>query len=102
MTYEFKDIEVEQLRNLCDDIKSKIESSIIALSTINDGKIVFILSVADNLVSQGYNAGKMLKESAKIAGGGGGGKPNLAQAGAKDRSKIKDVFSKIEELIGGQ
>ena len=51
-------------------------------------KIVFILSVADNLVSQGYNAGKMLKESAKIAGGGGGGKPNLAQAGAKDRSKI--------------
>ena len=102
MTYEFKDIEVEQLRNLCDDIKSKIESSIIALSTINDGKIVFILSVADNLVSQGYNAGKMLKESARIAGGGGGGKPNLAQAGAKDRSKIKDVFSKIEELIGGQ
>lgn len=101
ITHKFNDVEVEGLRNLCDDIKSKSESCVILLSTVNEGKAAFILSITDDLVETGLNAGKILKEGAKIAKGGGGGKPSLAQAGAKDLSKIDEVFAKIEEIIGG-
>lgn len=101
ITSQFEDAEVDQLRAMTDYIKSKQPFSATALATVNDGKVIFILSVADDLVKEGYNAGKILKEAAKLAGGCGGGKPNLAQAGARDASKINDVFAKIEELFGG-
>lgn len=101
ITHQFNDIEIEQIRNLSDDIKSKLKSCVIMLSTVNDGKAAFILSMTDDIVDLGYNAGKIIRDAAKVAGGGGGGKPNLAQAGAKDLSKIEDVFTKVEENIGG-
>lgn len=101
ITYKFNDVEVDALRHLCDDIKSKSDSCVILLSTVNAGKAAFILSITEDLINMGLNAGKILKEGVKIAKGGGGGKPSLAQAGAKDLSKIDDVFLKVEEIIGG-
>ena len=68
-------------------------------AAVNEGKVTFLVSLTDDLVESGLNAGKMIKEIAKAAGGGGGGKANMAQAGAKDASKIKDAFDVAEKLL---
>lgn len=63
---------------------------------------MFIASLSEDLVSNGYHAGKIIKDVAKVAGGGGGGKANMAQAGAKDPNKIDEAFAKAEELVAVQ
>ncbi len=95
----FDDLEIEDLRELCDDIKSKEDNVIIVLASTLGGKVTFIVSVSDDLVKKGYSAGKLIKEIAKAAGGGGGGKPDMAQAGAKDPSKVEDAMKLAETLL---
>lgn len=96
---KFEDADADQLRALSDEIKSKQDNTVAVLAGTGGGKVVFIVSVTDDLVSKGYNAGKIIKEVAKAAGGGGGGKAGMAQAGAKDSSRIEDAFAKAEEIV---
>ena len=65
----------------------------------NGGKVTFLVSVSDSLLGKGYHAGNMIKQIAKVAGGGGGGKADMAQAGAKDPSKIEEALAFAESLI---
>ena len=65
----------------------------------NGGKVTFLVSVSDSLLEKGYHAGNMIKQIAKVAGGGGGGKADMAQAGAKDPSKIEEALAFAESLI---
>ena len=95
----FDDLEVNDLRKLCDDIKSKENNVIIVLASTLGGKITFVVSVSDDLIKKGYAAGKLIKEIAKAAGGGGGGKPDMAQAGAKDIEKLEEAMKMAETLI---
>ncbi|MBQ0005750.1 MAG: alanine--tRNA ligase [Clostridiales bacterium] len=95
----FDDTDVDQLRNISDAVKGKVDSVVMVFAAVNDGKVTFITSVSDDLVGKGYHAGKIIKEVAAAAGGGGGGKANMAQAGAKDASKIEDAFAKAEEVL---
>lgn len=99
ITRKFEDTDAEQLRNITDAIKGKMDGVVIVLAAVNDGKLMFISSVSDDLVGKGYHAGKIIKEVAAVCGGGGGGKANMAQAGAKDASKIDDAFDKAAELL---
>lgn len=99
ITRKFEDTDAEQLRNITDAIKGKMDGVVIVLAAVNDGKLMFISSVSDDLVGKGYHAGKIIKEVAAVCGGGGGGKANMAQAGAKDASKIEDAFAKASELL---
>lgn len=99
ITRKFEDTDAEQLRNITDAIKGKMDGVVIVLAAVNDGKLMFISSVSDDLVGKGYHAGKIIKEVAAVCGGGGGGKANMAQAGAKDASKIEDAFAKAAELL---
>lgn len=99
ITRKFEDTDAEQLRNITDAIKGKMDGVVIVLAAVNDGKLMFISSVSDDLVGKGYHAGKIIKEVAAVCGGGGGGKANMAQAGAKDASKIDDAFAKAAELL---
>lgn len=100
ITKKFTDVSVDDLRRLSDEIKQKAKSICMVFATVNAGKVVFLVSLTDDLVEKGLSAGKMIREIAKAAGGGGGGKAAMAQAGAKDPSKIGDAFALAETLLG--
>ena len=102
ITKRFDDTDADQLREMSDAIKEHTDNVVMVFAAVNDGKIILIASVSEDLVSKGYHAGKIIKEVAKVAGGGGGGKAGMAQAGAKDASKLEDAFAKAEELIAVQ
>lgn len=102
ITRRFDDTDADQLREMSDAIKEHTDNVVMVFAAVNDGKIILITSVSEDLVSKGYHAGKIIKEVAKVAGGGGGGKAGMAQAGAKDASKLEDAFAKAEELIAVQ
>lgn len=89
----------EGLLNLMDQLKEKIDSGIIVLASKSDDKAVFVARVSKDLVDKGYHAGKIIGQVAKIAGGGGGGRPDLAQAGGRDVTKIQEALDQVTEII---
>ncbi|MCG8484073.1 MAG: alanine--tRNA ligase [Clostridia bacterium] len=97
---KFENTDIKDLRNISDDIKKKSDSTVIVFASINDGKIVFLVSVTDNLLDKGVHAGKLIKQIASVAGGGGGGKADMAQAGGKDPAKVDDALKYAKELLG--
>jgi len=101
ITLKYDDADIEQLRSISDAVKAKAEGVILVLAAVNGGKVTFIVSVSEDLIGKGWHAGKLIKEIAAAAGGGGGGKASMAQAGAKDPSKVDAAFAKAEELIRG-
>lgn len=90
------------LREIGDKLKEKIGSGVIVLASSKDGKVNFVVMVTDDIVKKGVHAGNIVKEAAKLAGGGGGGRPNMAQAGAKDETKIEQSLLKAKEIIKRQ
>ena len=92
-------VDVPTLQKLADSITDKLKSGVVVLAGVSDGKVLFIGKVTSDLVPKGFSAGNMLREVAKIAGGGGGGKPEFAQAGGKDASKVDEALAKAVELI---
>ena len=99
VTKQFEDYDINDLRNLSDNVKASNKNVAMVFASVSGGKVTFLVSLTDDLVEKGMHAGKMIKEIAKAAGGGGGGKADMAQAGAKDPSKVADAFAKAEELI---
>ena len=95
-----KTVDVPTLQKLADTIADKLGSGVVILAGVADGKVLFIGKVTSDLVPKGFHAGNMLREVAKVAGGGGGGKPEFAQAGGKDASKVEEALAKARELIG--
>ena len=81
------------LRIVINALKPKLKSGVVVLGSVTDGKVSLICYVSPDLVKQGKQAGKIVGELAKICGGGGGGKPDLAQAGGKDASKLGEALS---------
>jgi alanyl-tRNA synthetase len=78
-----------------DALRQKVKSGVIVLASANDGKACFAASVTDDLVQSGIHAGKLIGSVAKIAGGGGGGRPDKAQAGGKDATKIAEALAAV-------
>ena len=99
ITKEFSDVSINDLRNLSDDIKAQNPGVVMVFANVSDGKVTFLVSVTDDLVEKGIHAGKMIKSIAAVCGGGGGGKADMAQAGGKDSTKIKEAFAIAETLI---
>jgi alanyl-tRNA synthetase len=90
---------VEVLRETSDKLRDQLQSAIIVLGTIYEDRPLFLAVVTSDLVAKGYNAGDIIRKVAKVAGGGGGGKPNLAQAGGKDKDKIDEALALVKELV---
>ena len=90
---------LEILREMADFIRDKLKSVIVVLGTVYEDRPVFLAAVTPDLVARGYDAGKIVKEVARVAGGGGGGKPNLAQAGGKDKDKLDEALRLAKNLI---
>ena len=91
--------DMNQLRSMVDDLKQKLDSGIILLAAVNDGKVQLAAGVSADLVKQGYHAGKMIKQAAEICGGGGGGRPDMAQAGGKKPEMVAEALKEVKKLI---
>ncbi|MBU8879494.1 alanine--tRNA ligase [Bacillus sp. FJAT-29790] len=91
--------DMNNLRNMADDLKNKLGSAIVVLGSVNDGKVNLIAGVTNDLISKGYQAGKIIKEVATRCGGGGGGRPDMAQAGGKDPAKLESALNFVEEWV---
>lgn len=88
----------EQLRLLADGLKDSFEG-VAVLGSPADGKVALLVYVSPEWVKKGYHAGKLIKELAGKVGGGGGGRPDLAQAGGKDPSKLPAALASVEDLL---
>lgn len=92
--------DMNQLRNLTDELKTKLGSAIIVLGAVNGDKVNIVASVSKELIEKGYHAGNLVKEVAMRCGGGGGGRPDMAQAGGKDPQKLDEALKAVFTLIG--
>ncbi len=99
ITKKVSDFDNNGLKNLGDQLKDKLKSGVIVLASDKDNKVNFLVMVTDDIVKKGIHAGKIIKEVSAIAYGSGGGRPNMAQAGAKDISKIDDALAYAKEFI---
>jgi alanyl-tRNA synthetase len=94
------DANAELLRAVIDVLKTKVTSGVVVLGGVADGKVSLICYVTSDLVKQGKHAGKIVGELARICGGGGGGKPDLAQAGGKLPDKLAEALAAAARIIG--
>jgi alanyl-tRNA synthetase len=85
-----------------DRLKQKAGSAAIVVGWEEDGKVQLIAAVTDDLVKKGLHAGKLIGQVAKVVDGGGGGKPNMAQAGGKDPSKLAEALQLAKTVIAQQ
>ncbi len=93
------DSRIEMLREMSDMLREQLKSVVVVLGTVYADKPVFLAAVTPDLVAKGYNAGEIVKQVAKVAGGGGGGKATLAQAGGKHKDKLDEALRLVKSLI---
>ena len=94
----FANKDVNELKEIVDRGKEKLQSGIIILGTNNDGKAIFVVGVTKDLISK-VKAGEIVKVAAQVAGGNGGGRPDFAQAGGKDGNAVKEAVDKAFEFV---
>lgn len=97
---ELKDVDSNSLRDLADKTRDKIGEGVVVLGSSIDGKVQLIAMATKGAVSRGVNCGKIIKEVAAICGGGGGGRPDMAQAGGKNPEKLKEAIAEVESIMG--
>ncbi len=96
-------VEMNELRNLGDDLKSKLGSGVVVLaSAVSEDKVNLIAMATDDVVKMGIHAGNIIKAAAPVLGGGGGGRPNMAQAGGKIPAKIDEALQVAKTTLEGQ
>jgi len=93
------DLDDKALRELVDRLKEKLAPSVVALGTSDGTKVTLIAAVSKELVKR-VHAGNLIKQIAPVVGGGGGGRPDFAQAGGKDPARLDEALAKVYELIG--
>lgn len=91
--------DMNALRNMADELKEKLGSAVIVLGSPTENKVNLIAAVTKDLVEKGYHAGKLIKEVASRCGGGGGGRPDMAQAGGKDPNKLESALDFVERWV---
>jgi alanyl-tRNA synthetase len=96
---DFKGVDIDLLKNLADIFRKKVKSGVILLINQSGQKFNFVCSVTDELIEQGFHAGDLVNEIAKMAGGGGGGRPHIATAGAKNIDKVEDGISLLRDKL---
>jgi alanyl-tRNA synthetase len=92
----------EAMRALSDDLRARLGSGIVVLGAAREDSVQFVGAVSNDLVDKGYHAGNLIREVAKVAGGGGGGRPDFAQAGGKNPERLDEALAKAKELVAGQ
>ena len=95
-------IDMNGLRDLGDQFKAKLGEGVVVLASANDGKVSLMVTATDGAMKQGAHAGNLVKGIAGCVGGGGGGRPNMAQAGGKNPAGIPDALEKAAEVLESQ
>lgn len=95
-------VDMNGLRDLGDQLKSKVGEGVVVIASSNDGKVNLIAMATDAAVKAGAHAGNLIKEIAPLVGGGGGGRPNMAQAGGKNPAGVQDAISKAKDVAKEQ
>jgi alanyl-tRNA synthetase len=95
-------MDMDALRSMTDELKAKLGSAVIVLGSALDGKVHLVAAVTDDLVKRGFHAGQTVKKVAALCGGGGGGRPELAQAGGKDPSRLAAALQLVEQIVTEQ
>jgi alanyl-tRNA synthetase len=91
----------DTLREMSDWFRGAVPSGVMILGSVSDAKPQLVAAVTDDLTKQGLHAGNLIKQIAPIIGGGGGGRPTMAQAGGKDTAKLDEALATGRTLIGG-
>jgi alanyl-tRNA synthetase len=99
LAVQLSDTPMETLREMSDWFRGKVKSGVFVAGSEINGRPQLMVSVTDDLTKKGLHAGNIVREIAPIIGGGGGGRPNMAQAGGKDGSKIPEALAKAREMI---
>ncbi len=92
---------MDTLREMADKFRQKNPSGVAVLATVQDGKPILIAAITEDLVKRGLHAGKLVQKVAGVVGGGGGGRPTLAQAGGKDASKLAEALDQVHAYLHG-
>lgn len=92
-------VDMNGLRELGDQLKNQLGDGVIVLASANDGKVNLMVTATDSALKQGAHAGNLVKAIAGLVGGGGGGRPNMAQAGGKNPEGIKAALVKAKETL---
>ena len=95
-------VDMNGLRTLGDQLKEKIGNGVVVLASSNEGKVNLIAMAGDDAIKAGAHAGNLIKAIASVVGGGGGGRPNMAQAGGKNPAGIPDAIKKVAEVLEEQ
>ena len=97
-----EDVDMNGLRDLGDQLKTQLGEGVVVLASAKDGKVNLIVMATDQAMKQGAHAGNLIKAIAPCVGGGGGGRPNMAQAGGKNPSGIQEALAKAKEVLTEQ
>ncbi|MBN2844002.1 MAG: alanine--tRNA ligase, partial [Sedimentisphaerales bacterium] len=98
---QLPEVDVDVVRGQLDWIKSQAQSCVSVLATVaeEEGKVMLFAAVTDDLIKKGVQAGAIVKEIAPIVGGGGGGKPQMAQAGGKQPENVEKALAKARDML---
>ncbi len=96
---QLDEMPMDTLREMSDWFRNKVDSGVLVLGTVVNDQPQLLVAVTDDLTKQGFHAGNLIKAIARDVGGGGGGRPNLAQAGGKDASKLSAALDHAHQLI---
>ena len=99
---KLENIDMNELRNLSDSLKEQLGEGVVVLVSAMDDKANMVITATDGAIDKGAHSGNMIKELASLIGGGGGGRPNMAQAGGKNPSGADDAINKASEVLEGQ
>jgi alanyl-tRNA synthetase len=91
----------ETMREMSDWFRNAVKSGVMVLGSVSDERPQLLVAVTDDLTKKGLHAGNLIKQIAPVIGGGGGGRPNMAQAGGKDASKLPAALETARNLIAG-
>lgn len=97
-----EDVDMNGLRELGDQLKEKLGQGVIVIASSANGKVNLVAMATEEAMAKGAHAGNLIKGIAALVGGGGGGRPNMAQAGGKNPAGIPDAIAKVEEVLKEQ
>ena len=95
-------VDMNGLRDLGDQLKEKLGEGVVVLASAAEGKVSLMATATDGAQKQGAHAGNLIKAIAGLVGGGGGGRPGMAQAGGKNPAGIEAAIAKVEEVVAEQ
>ena len=99
---KFEGMDMNTLKEVADNLRDKLVSGVVVLANVADDKLNFVVTATSDVIAKGIHSGNIVREVAKVAGGKGGGRPNMAQAGATEISKVDEALNYAGEVVKTQ